>query len=229
MSVRPRRTRKRPTMPLVPGRSGATMLRQGCEWDVAAPADGRLASAWATATDATSPWNVASRSAGASSAESSASGARLRSWYFRAAAPSRNRAPRPASASPRRSARRSRPTAPRRSPTRRERDSLDPSTLRRTHRADSPSRLVPDGRRPGPLLHRGVEPGGAAVGEIRARLCGQPLHETIARERIDAEVAARIRAPAAGRILEHAGIIEGGLSRVERVVFPDRAELAGAG
>src|SRR5205807_2451075 len=62
-SVRLRKARKRPTMPLVPGRSGATMLRQGCEWDVAVPADEWLASAWAAATDATSPWNVASRSA----------------------------------------------------------------------------------------------------------------------------------------------------------------------
>lgn len=73
-------------------------------------------------------------------------------------------------------------------------------------------RAIPDGRGPSPLLND--------LGNARVLASRRPL--------LRREPVALVRAPPACRVLDHAGVIEGSLACLERLVAPDRAKPAEA-
>src|SRR5207253_3706704 len=75
---------------------------------------------------------------------------------------------------------------------------------------------IPDGRRPGALLDRLRDGGVAALG-VACRHGGRVAA-------VDALGVTEVGAPPAGRVLEHAGVIEGALPLLELRIAPHRAE-----
>src|SRR5439155_12542375 len=75
---------------------------------------------------------------------------------------------------------------------------------------------IPDGRRPGAFLD-GLRDGGVAALGVACRHGGRVAA-------VDGLSVAEVGAPPAGRVLEHAGVVEGALPHLELRIAPDRAQ-----
>ena len=92
----------------------------------------------------------------------------------------------------------------------------------RPRRRAIPSGPVPERRRPGALLddRLAVASSPGRGSNRRTRACDGGLRGAVRRERVDAGRLADPRAPAAGRVLEHARVVEGALAAVEVGIAP---------